>query len=101
MPEQPDYSCQWSDYSRRRWWFFGAWFGGLLISYVVGISLTTVLRSELPFAIMGCGWMLSFIVTYFRLLYFKCPRCHEWFFRTFFWRNPFAQRCVHCGLPKW
>ena len=38
-----------------------------------------------------------------------CPRCGELFFRKFDdrpWRgawqhNPFARRCMHCGLPKW
>ena len=40
---------------------------------------------------------------------FACPRCGELFFRAFDarpwrqdWRhNPFARRCLHCGLPKW
>ena len=39
----------------------------------------------------------------------RCPRCGEPFFYTFddrpwrmSWRrNPFARRCMHCGLPKW
>lgn len=31
---------------------------------------------------------------------FSCPRCHKWFFATWY-RNPFARKCVHCGLPKW
>jgi hypothetical protein len=101
MTDQTDYTSRWEDYRKRRLWFFGAWLGGLLIAYVLGISLTALLHSELPFPVMGGVWMLSFIVTSLRLSYFRCPRCNEWFFSTFFSHNPFASRCVHCGLPKW
>ena len=34
---------------------------------------------------------------------FRCPECGEFFlykFGRFNW-NPFPQKCVHCGLPKW
>jgi hypothetical protein len=30
-----------------------------------------------------------------------CPRCSKSFFFTWWWSNPLARRCVHCGLPKW
>src|SRR5262245_40365544 len=32
---------------------------------------------------------------------FRCPRCHKPFFHTAWFRNDFARRCVHCGLPKY
>jgi len=27
-----------------------------------------------------------------------CPRCHNLFYYTAFWGNPFGTRCRHCGL---
>lgn len=53
------------------------------------------------------GWV-GLLLKYFSLsweyLYWSCPRCGEpfhsrtkWYGR---WNNPFARRCVHCGLPK-
>jgi hypothetical protein len=34
---------------------------------------------------------------------FRCPECGEFFFYKFgsFNWNPFPQKCLHCGLPKW
>jgi hypothetical protein len=31
---------------------------------------------------------------------FPCPRCEERFGATRSYHNPFARKCVHCGLPK-
>jgi hypothetical protein len=75
--------------------------GGFLIACVLGISLTALLHAEVPFAVIGGVWILSFLATSLRLSFFKCPRCNEWFSSTCLSRNPFASRCVHCGLPKW
>lgn len=54
-------------------------------------------------------WMVAFTVAGYRAGNFQCPRCGELFFHKFddrAWRrdwahNPFARRCMHCGLPKW
>ena len=54
-------------------------------------------------------WMIAFSVIGYQKSNFECPRCGELFFRKFDarpWRasweqNPFARRCMHCGLPKW
>jgi len=54
-------------------------------------------------------WMLAFSVIGYRKWNLRCPRCGELFFHKFDdrpWRmgwqhNPFARRCMHCGLHKW
>jgi hypothetical protein len=35
------------------------------------------------------------------LALFRCPRCGKRFFTTLWYRNPFARKCVHCGLGKY
>jgi predicted RNA-binding Zn-ribbon protein involved in translation (DUF1610 family) len=54
------------------------------------------------------GWvgvLLRYFFLSYEYVYWSCPRCGEPFhYRTKWygrWNNPFAQRCVHCGLPKW
>jgi hypothetical protein len=55
------------------------------------------------------AWMMAFAMVGYRKGNFRCPRCGELFFQKFDdrpWRtvwqhNPFARRCMHCGLPKW
>jgi len=54
-------------------------------------------------------WMIALAVIGYQKSNFRCPRCSELFFHKFDdrpWRrvwqhNPFARRCMHCGLPKW
>jgi len=54
-------------------------------------------------------WMLVVAVVGYQKWNFACPRCGEMFFRKFDARpsrrdwqhNPFARRCMHCGLAKW
>ena len=54
-------------------------------------------------------WFVAFAVVGYIKTNFTCPRCGELFFHKFDarpWRrsyqhNPFARRCMHCGLPKW
>jgi uncharacterized protein (DUF983 family) len=34
-----------------------------------------------------------------RMTFAECPRCGELFHGKFFFNNPSARSCVHCGLP--
>ena len=59
--------------------------------------------------VVAFAWMVAFAVVGYRKWNLRCPRCGELFFHAFddrpwrmVWRhNPFARRCMHCGLPKW
>ncbi len=101
MPDQSDYSSAWQDYRRRRLWYYVIWLGGIPVIFILNYLLTKITHSEVPFAVMAVSWMLGFLVLGLRISYFKCPRCNETFFKTFFYHNPFARRCVHCQLPKY
>src|ERR1041385_4003555 len=49
--------------------------------------------------------LVTFVVTLIRRTYWPCPRCGESFHRRSRrlsnFNNPFANRCVNCGLPNW
>jgi hypothetical protein len=62
--------------------------------------------------LFGFGWfaicaglMLRLVFTIGEHTYWACPRCGKSFHEvcgTFGrWVNPFARRCLNCGLPKW
>jgi len=51
-------------------------------------------------------WILiRLLKVYSQFTYWLCPKCGQPFHYTVGWlgrvNNPFARRCVHCGLPKW
>lgn len=53
-------------------------------------------------------WAVSvatFFVTLIQYSYWPCPRCGESFHHKSRglsrFNNPFANRCINCGLPKW
>ncbi|HEY2381329.1 MAG TPA: hypothetical protein VGK48_09130 [Terriglobia bacterium] len=103
------YSQEWRRYRR---WSRAFWL--LFFFYLPAMDLAGhaigPLRRGGPL-IFGAAllWMGSLIAVGYPKINFRCPRCRELFFRKFDdrpWRmswqhNPFARRCMHCGLPKW
>ena len=93
----------WTDYRRRRLQFYSAWLGGpVLISLLAFIKerMTPQILSFV-FSALGLLWMTTFAVTALRFQRFRCPQCDKLFFGTRRHVNPWARRCIHCGLPKW
>src|SRR5947208_2186536 len=95
------YEDEWKEYRRRYRLFFT-----IFLSYVPGVAAIGILvtrwsGSEVPIYFVAGAWMLAFAVTSVRLSTFPCPRCGKWFFAAWYFHNPLARRCVHCGLPKW
>ena len=96
-----DYSRQWSTF--RRWRNLG------IVAVVTFIPLLTIVglfvrRFHWPdsaFLVMALLDVAFVTVTWTRLALFRCPRCGKPFFTTTWYRNPFARKCVHCGLPKY
>jgi hypothetical protein len=80
------------------------WFA-ILVAFAVAAYEMFVLRNA-ALDVAMYAWL--FVGTYAmgRVGKFRCPRCHE----SFHSRttpapigrvNPFARRCLNCGLPKW
>jgi hypothetical protein len=100
MDTEPDYSEQWRDLRRRR----------LIVALLAICTMVFILVNliELPriwvdgaFYIVFGGWMVGVFLASRRPMTFLCPRCRYPFFRTSWYHNPLATKCVHCGLPKW
>ena len=88
MNTQPDYAAAWRDFRTRRIIFCAVFLGympGVLaIYFAVGLplsALTEIKPDYFGLAIASC-WMAAFAVTVWRVAGFSYPRCHKWFFAT-------------------
>ena len=104
---QADHAAAWRDYRKRTivfWVVFLSYVPGVAaIFFAIGPSLaalTGIKPDNIGMMIALC-WMIAFAIAGFRLSLFRCPRCGEPFFSTWWYGNLFARQCVHCGLPKW
>jgi hypothetical protein len=86
----------WKDYRRRRQMYAISFLSFPLVGFVA-ISL----QSAVAFVVIGATWLIFSIVSMIRFGTFRCPRCQKRFFSTSFTNNPFAAKCLNCGLPKW
>ena len=91
MIETSRFSNAWRDYKRRRRWLMLC-----LGSFVLALLLDWKVAAD-----FGVLWGIAYLFFAYRHLFFRCPRCRKFFFLKFPANNPFAQRCLHCGLPKW
>jgi hypothetical protein len=92
---------QWNEYKRRRNLFLLALLGYMPVVATLGSLIARVFHTETLFPIVAFGWMGFLAISALRLNCWPCPRCGKWFAATWWYRNPFARRCVHCGLPKY
>jgi len=103
------YSVAWRRY--RRWsqlfWIVFVFYLPIL-AFVVG-ALGWTHGDDLAIFVAAFVWMMAFALVGYQKGNFRCPRCGELFFQKFddrpwrmvWWHNPFARRCMHCGLTKW
>jgi hypothetical protein len=110
----PDLTPQAEAWRKYRWWsrafwvvFLGFLPGMALVDRLVRAKYGDAADAVTPF--VAFAWMLAFAATGYVKGNFDCPCCGQTFFRAWddrpwrkSWRsNPFARRCLHCGLPKW
>ena len=92
---------QWRDLRRRQrivWLVFLSYIPGIVI---LSIPLEALFDSETPVFVVAVLWFVALAVASGYMENWKCPRCGKPFFRTWWYHNTFAQRCIHCKLPKW
>jgi hypothetical protein len=76
---------------------FVAIFPGTAAAAALG---TWLLDSAVPVVVVWLALVVLFTALSNRVLQWPCPRCGEPFFRTWWYHNPFARKCAHCGLRK-
>jgi hypothetical protein len=91
--------------SRWRLLLFCAWAGGIPSEMIIGGPLSSYVHSTWPFLVIAIAVLGTFGYAGIQLDLFVCPRCGErytskHFFGPFRYSNPFASRCVHCGLAR-
>lgn len=109
MPQEDGpYRAAWRHYRLWSWAFWIVFVGYLPALAFVARVLGWAGEGNAIF-LVAFVWMIGFALVGYQKGNFRCPRCGELFFRKFDdrpWRgawqhNPFARRCMHCGLPKW
>jgi hypothetical protein len=100
MRVDQEYLRSWRDFRRREFlfWFF-------VLTYVPGMVFIIVLMvsfdSDVLYRIgtfFSAAWLVGFAGASLYRQNFRCPRCHEFFFRRFKLLEPYARNCVHCNL---
>ena len=95
------YEEVWKVHERRqRQWIHVSVFG-FGAACLIGYSLDWILKSHMPFIVLGASWFIAALFTGAKVQRLKCPRCGELFFFGTTYKNEFASRCLNCGLPKW
>jgi hypothetical protein len=103
-----DHSCAWREYRRLRRQGVVVLLGGFVLEIVLLVGMTLLLgpagfHRVVPITLgsVAIVWFVASIIVGDRYQRWPCPRCGRPFGKTFWWHNPFARKCVHCGLPKW
>ena len=104
-----EYSQEWAELRKLRRRIFRVAIAGAAIAALVAVTgaahgtVATALGVTLFVAWVAV--LMRFFLVVGEYSYWSCPRCGKpfhydirWFGR---WNNPFARRCLHCGLPKW
>jgi len=105
-----EYSQEWAELRRLRERVLTIALAGA--SVFVFVPLINWYAPHSAAKVIGLALFAAWVVLLFRFfyvsgeyVYWSCPRCGKpfhyvarWYGK---WNNPFARRCVHCGLPKW
>lgn len=89
------YAVAWRSLRARRWAVGILVLAGLPV--VIG-ALRLLPEGPGQVAVAG-GWMALFVASMIWMAAFRCPCCARFFWWTWTRRNPFAQKCLHCGTP--
>ena len=76
---------------------------------IFGISALVVLADApdwfaLPLFLGWAGAGVTLFLALAHIIHWSCPRCGKLFharYKVGHMANPFARKCIHCGLPKW
>ena len=92
-------SDQWREF--RHWNRLGIF---AFVALMPALAISAFIVQLIPFLsilplVVGAGCILLFIVSYFQLRAFRCPRCRNAFMvKSSLGTNASGRKCVHCGL---
>ena len=106
---ESDYSWRWTELGRLQRRFRRAVLAAvavLILAFLGKFEPRSISRiSVLLLLIVWIFFVVKILKIYSEYTYWLCPRCGEPFHYAVGWlgrvNNPFAERCVHCGLRKW
>jgi len=102
MINNDSYESAWKTFRRRRRIFWLTLLCGPLLIFCVFAPLASLLKSEYLFSVPVGLLLTSIVVTYLPYACWRCPRCGHPYFLTFYTSTLlFGKKCIHCGLPKW
>jgi hypothetical protein len=88
----------WAVYRRDRL-IFWLLFAGLMPLWLLGALQNPTVNAVLPFAVVI--WFASWVFFLIKTSLLVCPRCGRRFFISDSgWGNPYARKCLNCGLKK-
>jgi hypothetical protein len=80
----------------------------VILSYLPGMLVIMLVvnrvRDDVPehmLAYLSVAWLAAFLLASSYRRRFRCPRCHELFFRGLTGFDLHTQVCLHCDLPRW
>jgi uncharacterized membrane protein SpoIIM required for sporulation len=73
-----------------------------IVPFVLVAAYVSTLPSpsgfEIPFILAAAAYGVLLLVYSLRLAFTECPGC-QGFYHFKSWLDPFAAKCLHCGLP--
>src|SRR5207249_1294792 len=93
--------ASWNDYRKRVLIFYFSWL--VFPLFVAVLDYIPVAHYWISRAgkYLWIFYFLLFWASSFRIILWRCPRCHKHFFMGRVLCDLLAKRCMNCHLPKW
>jgi hypothetical protein len=92
----------WWDFRRRRRFYFGVMFGGIIAVPLLSISFEGFFADpEAPYFAATAIWIVALLIADTWLSLVKCPRCGRYFFRSFWFQHILLYDCIQCHTPRY
>ena len=103
MTKQNSYKENWEEFKARRVVFFAMVIGWIPTTLIFGGGLSKSFDSMIPLSVVAITLLILVVVTAFRFIYWKCPRCHDFYMIKRPWYSLVrrSNKCVNCGLSKY
>jgi hypothetical protein len=71
----------------------------LLLLYIPIVLFTAaIFNNEKAISGTAVIWGIFVIISGLLVSFSRCPKCNKYFHMKIYWQNPFAMKCLHCGL---